>query len=52
LDKERLNPGESFVQIVNYKAPHEKNRYYIFVSLKSNYLKPGINYKNKNLIIE
>jgi len=52
LDKERLNPGESFVQIVNYKAPHEKNRYYIFVSIKSNYLEPGINYKNKNLIIE
>lgn len=52
LDKERLDPGESFVQIVNYKAPHEKNRYSIFVSLKSNYLEPGINYKNKNLIVE
>jgi len=52
LDKERLNPGESSVQIVNYKAPLEKNRYYIFVSLKSNYLEPGINYKNKNLIVE
>ena len=52
LGKEGLDPGESFVQIVNYKAPHEKNRYYIFVSLKSNYLEPGINYKNKNLIIE
>jgi hypothetical protein len=52
LGKEGLDPGESFVQIVNYKAPHEKNRYYIFVSLKSNYLEPGINYKNKNLIVE
>jgi hypothetical protein len=52
LDKEKLNPGESFVQLINYKAPHEKDKYYIFVSLKSNYLEPGINYKNKNLIIE
>ena len=52
LNKEKLNPSESFVQIINYKAPHEKNEYYIFVSLKSNYLEPGINYKNKNLIIE
>jgi hypothetical protein len=52
FDKERMNPGECFVQFVNYKAPKEKNRYYIFVSLKSNYLEPGINFKSKNLIIE
>ena len=52
LDKEKLNPGESFVQLINYKATNEKDKYYIFVSLKSNYLEPGINYKNKNLIIE
>lgn len=52
FDKDSLNPGESFVQIINYKAPHEKDRYQIFVSLKSNYLEPGLNYKNKNLIVE
>jgi hypothetical protein len=52
LDQEKLDPGESFVQTVNYKAPHEKDRYHIFVSLKSNYLEPGINYKNKDLIVE
>lgn len=50
--QESLDPGESVVQIVNYKTPHKKNRYYIFVSLKSNYLEPGINYKNKIIIVE
>lgn len=52
LDKENLDPDESFMQIINYKAPNEKDSYHIFVSLKSNYLEPGINYKNKNLIVE
>jgi len=52
FDKKRLIPGESFIQIINFKAPQEKDSYHIFVSLKSNYLEPGINYKNKNLIVE
>lgn len=52
LDKKGLNPGDSFIQTINYTAPHEKNSYYIFVSIKSNYLEPGINYKNKDLIVE
>ena len=52
LDKGELDPGESFFQIINYKAPPEKDSYHIFVSLKSNYLEPGINYKNNNLIVE
>ncbi|MFO7720577.1 MAG: glycosyltransferase family 39 protein, partial [Gillisia sp.] len=52
LYEEKLDPGESFVQIINYSAPPEKNSFHIFVSLKSNYLEPGINYKNKNLIVE
>lgn len=52
FDKDSLDPGESFTQIINYKVPREKGRYHIFVSLKSNYLEPGINYKNKNLIVE
>lgn len=50
--QQRLNPGECFTQIINYKAPPEKDSYQIFISLKSNYLEPGINYKNKNLIVE
>jgi len=52
FDQIGLNPGESFVQIINFKAPHEKDSYQIFVSLKSNYLEPAINYKNKDLIVE
>ncbi|MGM1054982.1 MAG: ArnT family glycosyltransferase [Bacteroidota bacterium] len=52
FDKDSLNTGETFIQIINYKAPQESGSYQIFVSLKSNYLEPGINYKNKNLIVE
>lgn len=52
LDKKSLDPGESFMQIVNFKAPFEKDNYAVFVSLKSNYLEPGINYKNKKLIVQ
>lgn len=52
LDQKSVKPGENFIQIVNFHAPHEKDSYYIFVSLKSNYLEPGINYKNKKLIVQ
>ena len=52
LEQKSLNPGESFIQIVNFQPPHKKDNYSIFVSLKSNYLEPGINYKNKKLIVQ
>lgn len=52
LKQEILEPGNNFSQDLNFRAPEVQGKYHIFISFKSNAPGPGLNYSNRNLLIQ
>ncbi len=52
LKQESLAPGKAFSQVLDFSTPEIKGKYHIFISFKSNAPGPGLNYSNRNLLIQ